>query len=246
MKFMKFAALVALMLGSTSLYALPALQLGGDSTLTYPNGDPVWTYDLTEESWMVSATSFDLLAFATDKAWKTGDSRYAYLVAAAVPNPGDIGDSFDLSISNNSLSQTAPVVSGYGNPPLQDVDDINDSSLSPHGIYDTYFEIYEFVFDEAGLIYDLQPGEDGQGPGYHETFSITINSLLDGVTGVHFDLFTVNGGKWDYTDPSTDNDLVYKVAPFSHDAEYKIPEPGILSLFTAGLIGLALARKPIV
>jgi hypothetical protein len=65
-------------------------------------------------------------------------------------------------------------------------------------------------------------------------FNIAVNDL-DGITGIHMDLFTVNGdGMWDPgADP--DRDVVEAFAPFSHDAEY-IPEPSAALLFGVGAL----------
>jgi len=132
------------------------------------------------------------------------------------------------------------VNSGYGNPPIQD-----PNSLAPHGIYNTNFEIYEFMFDGlVQTIYDTQPGATGSGDGYAEQLEITINSLIEGVNGLHFDLFSVAGGRWDLGDMASDQWLINGFAPFSHDAAFvAVSEPGSFSLLSLGLIGFWAHRK---
>ena len=167
-------------------------------------------------------------------------------MAAAVPDLGDIGDIFTANISN-----ATQVASGYGRPPVED-----PNSLAPHGIYDTYFEIFEFQFDGAiGLISDTQPGQSGTGQGYNEGFSISWTDDTGGnVDGLHFDLFTVQGDGRYVPGGSPDRNLVYSFAPFSHDAENHppeeppvppeaIPEPSTVALLAVGLIGAGFVRR---
>jgi len=226
---------------TTTASAIPVLQLGPGIT------DPAWSYDTGTQTWVYSgASSLNLFAFANattaeggngDYAWDAvgGTDRFAYLVLATVPDLGDV-DGFDVSVSGATL-----VNSGYGTPPIQD-----PNNLAPHGIFDTYFEIYEFQFDgPIGDISDTQPGQTGTGKGYTEEFGITVNSMLDGLTGIHFDLFTVAGAQWDPTDTILDKELVEAFAPFSHDAQYAVvPVPAAVWLFGSGLLGLiGMARR---
>ena len=125
--------------------------------------------------------------------------------------------------------------SGFGTPPVED-----PNSIGGHGIFDTYFEIYQFNFDDVvTTIGDIQPGGTGTGDGYIETFDIAINSLAAGATGIHFDLFTVEGdGVLDLG--SSSRSTVNAFAPFSHDAEYEmtvVPVPASIWLFGTALIG---------
>ena len=235
---------ISLLVSAGSAYALPSLQLGPGS------GD--WSYDWSDKTWKTSGSSITLNAYANcentasspcsqngDYAWDAAGSadQYAYLVVAAVPDVGNV-DAFDVSVFNDSMSVNM-VASGYGAPPLQD-----PNSLASHGIFDSYFEIYEFQFNGGlGTIYDTQPGGTGMGDGYTEVFDITVNSLLEGVSGVHFDLFTVQGSQFDPTSTTSDRKLVNAFAPFSHDAEVSVPEPGTLILLGLGLFGLSRVRK---
>ena len=217
-----------------SAHAIPSLQLGP--------GAGSWTYDTTSQTWVTSDNPLQLAATANatmadggngDYAWDAlGTSQIAYLVVSAVPKTGltEPPELFDITVENDggALSLFA---SGNGAPPLSDPND-----LAPHGIFDTYFEIYEFNFDGALVgISDTQPGGTGTGMGYLELFDVTINSLADSVEGLHFDLYTVQ---------TADTGAVDAFAPFSHDAE-AIPEPGSALLFGVGglITGVALRRR---
>ena len=129
-------------------------------------------------------------------------------------------DGFDISLTNEGEALTM-VASGYGTPPLNDT-----NSIATHGIYDTYFEIYEFEFDGSPTwITDTQPGGSSEGTGYVETIEFTMNGMLDGVTGLHVDLFTDAGeGIYD-PDAPDDPSLVNAFAPSSHDIHINSPLP---------------------
>jgi hypothetical protein len=226
--------MVVLVLGlATSASAIPSLQLGP--------GTGTWEYDTATQTWVTGDNPFNLMATANattgngDYAWEqTGTQQFAYLVLSAVPQTNL--DAFSVSVLGDG--PVTLVASGYGAPPLND-----PNSLAPHGIFDTYFEVYEFRFDGPVVtIDDTQPGGTGSGDGYKEFFDITVNSM-DG-TAIHADLFTVSGdGKWKPGNPN-DRSLVEAFAPFSHDAEY-IPEPTGLLTFAIGLlvIGGAMRRR---
>lgn len=225
-------ALVAGLLAASSAQALPSLQLGA--------GSGTWTYNVGTQTWVTSDNPLNLLATANataadggngDYAWDvTGSPQYAYLVVSAVPQTGssEPPSLFDITVDNDG--GTLPIdMSGNGLPPLSDPD-----SIAPHGIFDTYFEIYEFNFDGLlGLISNTQPGDPGTGQGYSEFFDITINSLAEEVEYLHFDLFTIEGGG-----QLGSTDQVEAFAPFSHDAQ-AVPEPTTALLLGVGLAGLA-------
>jgi hypothetical protein len=211
---------------ASSVGAIPALQLGP--------GSGNWSYDTTTQTWLTPDNPLNLSATANsdgvaahgDYAWDPAGSgsQVAYLVVAAQPKI-NIGDGFDVTVVNDGASLFL-VDSGFGAAPFED-----SNSLSPHGIFDTYYEIYAFDFDgDAITIFDTQPGTSGSGEGFVETFDITINSLAAGVENVHFDLFTTTG------DGSLDsNNSVKTFARYSHDAGTAVPEPS-----SALLLGVAL------
>jgi hypothetical protein len=267
---------------ASATFALPALQLGP----TDPTPGPGWTYiaggpSPTDDTWVYTGganTTANLSAFANSDtagangayAWDAANSPlYAYLVVSTIPKLGSVGgpDYFDIGVAN--VPGVTYVTSGYGAPPLED-----SNSIAPHGVFDTYFEIYQFNFDvlALGTITNTEPqpcniGDPGypncplaSGAGYSEAFQISINTLNPLVTGLHFDLFTTTGSG-DYTSwlgNVPNKSLVNSVAPFSHDAQWNpgppivvippdtaVPVPGTLLLAGLALVGLAWSRRAV-
>ena len=243
MNFLRFILPLPLLFAvySSSVLALPSLQLGAGGT-----GDWVPTSSEGEyDGWVVTDSGFTLNAYANadckgcgDYAWDSSvsdtDPLYAYLVAAAAPKTSELA-SFGITVDGATF-----VTDGVGSPPIQD-----DNALAGHGVYDTYYQVYEFVFDRdtLGEIFDQQEGETGTGDGYTHTFNIDVDFLAEGIGGVHFDLFTVSGQRWDWDSLDTDKQLVSAFAPWSHDAEYKVPEPGMVGLLAIGLIAMVVSRR---
>ncbi len=239
---------------TSNVWALPSLQLG-------PGSSSGWNYVASgDDTWYTGDSSFTLAAYANAVGATGGDAFYkdtgpsdsqtdnqdrtAYLVFSAVPSTTSTTP-FALSVIGDSGPLTL-VQQGFGSPPDPDSGNSTDD-LPSHSIYDTYFYVYEFNFDGLpGTIYDTQPGQTGSGSGYTELFDVTVNSLEAGVGGVHMDLFTVVGdGKLKTTDsngnPLAPGDLsnqIYANAPFSHDAQYSVPEPSVLSLLALVALGL--------
>ena len=251
------------MIWAASANALPALQLG-------PGSGSDWSYCTTtcsagSNTWEWSGgDTFDLNAYANANKDFGGNGQYAwdsvgatdqlaYLVVSSIPDLGQdppmpIIERFVVTIVNDAVP-LALYASGYGTPPIND-----PNSISPHGIFDTYFEIYQFQFGDpldtppfsvTSLIPNTEPGCVGvdcdPGQGYLEVTNITLKDVGDGVTGVHFDLLTVAGAGWDASAPD-DKKLVFAVAPFSHDASIRLSEPGTLGLMLIGFIGVCVSR----
>jgi len=212
---------------------IPSLQLGP--------GSGNWTYDTSTETWVTPDNPLNLLATANESgsggyAWDPSGSadQMAYLVISA--DSSAMADVFDVTVWNDGITLSS-VESGVGQPPASD-----PNSLAPHGIFDTWYEIYEFDFDGiATTISDTQPGSTGTGSGFVEYFDITINSISQGE--LHFDLFTMEGDGL-----LANNTNVNAFAPFSHDGggtTTVIPEPSAFLVFSTGfvLVGMWTRRR---
>lgn len=215
--------------------ALPALQLGPAEA-----GNPDWSWNSTTQTWVLDGMGeVNAYAKSTGKtAWDAAGAadRYAYLVVAAIPQSGT--DVFDVTVTNDGV-ELSLFASGFGNPPIED-----PNSLASHGIYETWFEIYQFRFDgPLTTVGNVQPGSgDTTKPGWAETFSITLNSAAPGLESLHIDLFTVIGdGTWVVGGPSNPA-LVKSFAPFSHDAEMRVPTVYVSdrSAWLTAVLGFAL------
>jgi len=200
---------------ASSAMAVPSLQVGD------AGGGVCGNYDATLEDCLVGD------AFSVTSL----EAGAGYVVFGAVPMIAV--DTFTIAPSGDS-GALALVQSGFGAPPFED-----RNSLAPHGIFDTYVEVYAVNFDTAGTVFNTQPGNPGDSaPGFIEFLDINLSALTD---GLHIDLFRCSSGSVEDGDCNVQQGFDF--APFSHDATY-IPIPAAVWLFGSGLLGLVgVARR---
>jgi hypothetical protein len=217
---------LALVFSSTAL-AIPTLQLYTDGA----------NYDATTETWVTGDSSFTLQALATNEGSGQGkgsvpltDSTEVFLSIALAsgvdPSAG--------SVSVNGVNITNYL---FGIPPIGlDPTPPNNDQLAPHGIFDTNFAEYSFLLGDSCLlcVADQQPGAEDS-----TLKDGWVNNLAVVITGfdlVHFDLYTKT---WDEDQYAS----IDHFAPFSHDAEYQVSEPGSLALFGISLLAMGFAAR---
>ncbi len=200
---------------ATSAAAVPSLQIGD------ADGGVCDSYNTFTEDCIVSGT-FSVTSL---------EAGAGYVVFGAVPSAAD--DTFTIapSIGGTSL---ALVQSGFGAPPLED-----SNNLAPHGIFDTYFEVYRLDFTTVATVFNTQPGHPGDSTlGYIEFIDLNLSALTD---GLHIDLFRCSTGSVEVGDCIIAQGTDF--APFSHDGTY-VPVPAAVWLFGSGLLGLVgVARR---
>lgn len=203
------ALLASLTLFASGAMAVPSLQIGD------ADGGVCNSYNASLQDCMVGE-QFTVTSL---------ESGAGYVVFGAVPMIENDTFTVDPMIGGSSLSL---VEFGFGTPPFED-----PNSLAPHGIFDTYVEVYRLDFATAGTVFNTQPGNPGDSaPGYIETIDMYLTGLTD---GLHIDLFRCSSGSVENGDCMIQQGTDF--APFSHDATY-VPVPAAVWLFGSGLIGL--------
>ena len=200
---------------ASNVMAITSLQIGD------ADGGVCENYNLISEDCIVGDT-FSVTSL---------EAGAGYIVFGAVPVT--TSDTFTIAPTGDS-GALALVDSGFGTPPFSD-----KNSLPPHGIFDTYVEVYRVDFDSPGTVYNTEPGNPGdQAPGYIEFIDINLSALTG---GLHIDLFRCSSGSVETSDCDIQQGTDF--APFSHDATY-VPVPHAVWLFGSGLLGLAgIARR---
>ena len=206
-----------LMLSAPSAMAVPSLQIGDAGGGVCGNYDANWEDCIVGDTFSVTSL----------------EAGAGYVVFGAVPMI--TADTFTIAPTIDGTSLVL-VQSGFGAPPFED-----PNSLAPHGIFDTYVEVYRLDFDSADTVFNTQPNNLGDSaPGFIEFIDINLAALTD---GLHIDLFRCSSGSVEGGDCMIMQGSDF--APFSHDATYNesrppaaIPIPAAAWLFGSGLLGL--------
>ncbi len=257
------------MIKKTNWLGLTALAVGGAfmmesavqaiPTLQLDVGDG-W-YNNADQTIYSSGPSFTLYALLNTKEAEDALKRTYYISAAveykngAVPNIAQSLGSF--SVNGEKIDVTSDMI--FGTPPLTELPDVQGKTLSPHGIFPTFYYEFDFKFSKLNQTtpYDTEfnPGgfsNTGKGM-YYAAFSIDTSALAAGYS-IHFDLYDetikeisekIKIGRKSTT-ITYDQVSIDQFAPNSHDAQsgHRVPDGGAsLSLLGFALAGVAGLRR---
>lgn len=221
----------------SAVQAVPTLQLYIDGA----------TYDDVTQTWITTASSFDLYVIGMG-------SMDNVMLSMALEG---LSESDDPSVASVDIDGIPYPTSSweYGYAPLSnEVKAWNGgrSDLQKHSVYPSWYTEFGLINDVGGSAFTNEGGignvnpddanangdpywlpTDGyissQQQGWFQSYQIDIS----GGFAVHFDLYTLNG-----------DGTIDQFAPFSHDASGgEIPEPATMLLFGMGLAGAGVVRK---
>lgn len=213
--------------------AVPSLQL-------YIDGS---TYNAATETWVTSDSEFTLFVAGAkqNKDWTIIDdvllyisvSQANYNTAGAITITGAAGEPANVLAINELLG-------GVGTP-VDPNSPGTPSDLSKHGTFPAYYwavSLPDLLVGSAGeTVPNYQPGETGTVTGDIQRYNISIS----GFERVSFDLTGLPLPQ--NSKLKTNSVLKRKFAPYSHDAEYVIPEPSTLLLLGLGIAVVVPMRR---
>lgn len=235
-----FVACLLLVSGNT-VFAVPYLQLDAHPS-DYVDGE--------EQSIVTTDLQFTLYALVESTKGSTSPSGGFWISVAIVPDPGYEEGGHTLGsydFGGETFNVTSDGINGdgaydameYGVPPLEEF--LQQNSLPPHGVYDTYYREHEFELTPTGQEdpYDAQvdfggpfPISNPDGDLWYEAFSVDATGLTHPPYRLHFDFYTKDG-----------EGNITAFAPFSHDVlATPIPPSVILGMLGLGVVGLKLRK----
>lgn len=199
---------------------------------------PDAVYDAGTQTWNITSSSFELWVIASFEK-SNGDRNDLYditLVSALSNGALPASGSLDIFASDKTtlLSQSSPV---YGTPPPGE-----SPAIGSHGIFPTWYSQVDVLQELEGVsntvgmaandaIFDYQdPITATNSKG--RIFKFWVETTYE---VVHFDAY----GFLDPIHSVKDR----RVAPFSHDAEYMVPEPTTIVLMGLGLFGAGIVSR---
>ena len=173
------------------------------------------TYDVATETWVTTNPDLDLQVIGAnaviDGVW---------VAAALVPSSTD-PNSGSVTMAPVGFSAGSQTLFEYGTPLMG-----NNKPLPSHGVYPTWFTTLPAgQFTPQYTVYDMEPGSTGSALGEIKTVHVTISGFRE----VQFDAYN----------HVVLSKLRVVFAPFSHDAEYTLPEPASVLLLGLGLAAIA-------
>lgn len=179
-----------------------------------------------------------------------------YVSIAVIPQGTPLDNAFGSFVFNGTTYSAANSNMVFGFPPLEEalLQGMDANDLPDHSIFETAFAEESLSFSgaptTAGVNTPDTPGWDPTAnPGtdlFYRQFAYDATGLADGFQ-LHFDLYNTIIKDCANTVGCTSADIDIEngpdnFAPFSHDSETSLAEPGTLGLMMIGMMGVGASR----